>query len=236
MKFALLSDIHGNVEALKAVVNAAQDESVSGFLIAGDIIGYYFRTNEVLNLISSINAKVIRGNHEDLFEEWLQDKEKRIDLQKKYGNSFLYNQDRLSKEQKKYLKELPVKIEEIINGKTVLVCHGSPWDSNEYVYPDCAPEKTSRFFAQNKDLVVFGHTHYPVLWEKKRQIVVNPGSVGQPRDRKGGACWALWDSESHTVSLHRTFYDVEPVLQDCRDFSPETSYLINILTMQKGGA
>ena len=230
MKYAILSDIHGNVEALKPVVSAAQAEGVDAFVIAGDFMGYYFRTDEVLDILKGLKIISVRGNHEDMFAEWRNSPEKRPVLEKKYGRSFSLNAERLTQEQQESLLTMPVQSEATLHGQSVLVCHGSPWDHDEYVYPDAGPDAIERMFGYQKDILIMGHTHYPALWEKDGKFVINPGSVGQTRDRKGGACWALWDSAEKTVSLRREQYDVSKVIQDCMNFSPETPYLSDVLT------
>lgn len=230
MKYAILSDIHGNVEALKPVVASAKAENVAAFLIAGDFIGYYFRTDEVIDALDGLDIISIRGNHEDMFALWKNNPEKRPALEKKYGLSFSRNLDRLTPGQQDFLMNLPVEKEMTLDGQSVLMCHGSPWDHDEYVYPDSNHDIIERMFAYEKDILIMGHTHYPALWEKNGRYIINPGSVGQTRDRKGGACWALWDTAQKTVSLRREKYDVSKVVQDCVNFSPETPYLRDVLT------
>ena len=94
----------------------------------------------------------------------------------------------------------------------------------------------AKFAAEGQDLVVFGHSHYPVLWREGGCIVVNPGSVGQPRDRRPGACWALWDTASHAVTLHRESYDAAPLIAEARRRDPQLPYLWKVLTRTEGAA
>lgn len=230
MKYAILSDIHGNVEALRPIVSSAQAENVDAFLIAGDFMGYYFRLDEVLDILRNFQVHAIRGNHEDIFSIWLNNPEKRPDLEKKYGQSFSRNIKNLTQSQLDTLINMPVQYNGILNSQSVLMCHGSPWDHDKYIYPDAPEDIINRLFGYGKDLLIMGHSHYPAVWEKDGKYIVNPGSVGQPRDRKGGACWALWDSGQRKIFLRREHYDVSAVVQDCLQFSPDTTYLREVLT------
>lgn len=233
MKCALLSDIHANVEALRAVLAAAKKEGVERYLIAGDLMGYYYRLPEVMEALRPLKIDIIRGNHEDMYLEWENSPEGRPALEHKYGISFALNQENLSPADRALLKDLPVSLEIEIEGRQVLVCHGTPWDHDQYAYPDAPSEIVDRFFSYGKDIVIYGHTHYPVVWSRDGRIVVNPGSVGQPRDRKGGACWALWDTEEQRVTLRRESYDVEAVIADCERYNPDLAYMKNILSNPK---
>jgi len=79
-------------------------------------------------------------------------------------------------------------------------------------------------------LVVYGHTHYPVVWQDGETTVVNPGSVGQPRDGTPGACWAMWDTVDLSVTLKRENYDSSKVQTEARRRDPALPYLADILT------
>ncbi len=230
MKYAILSDIHGNAEALKSVVAIASAEGVSVFLIAGDFMGYYYRLDKVLDILKDFQVYAIRGNHEDMFVDWLNNPSKRVELERKYGQSFSRNYQILTKEQLNSLTGLPIQFEAVLSGQSVLMCHGTPWEHDEYIYPDAPIDIINRIFDYNKDILIMGHSHYPVIWERDGRYIINPGSVGQPRDRKGGACWALWDSEKKSAALRREKYDVSAVVDDCNLFNPEIAYLKDVLT------
>jgi predicted phosphodiesterase len=111
----------------------------------------------------------------------------------------------------------------------VLLCHGSPWDPDEYVYPDASAEVRERVVAEGQDLVVFGHTHHQLLWDFDLAKAVNPGSVGQRRDRSLGACWASWDTGSNKIVLRREPYDPAKLIAECRQRDPHLPYLADVL-------
>ena len=93
-----------------------------------------------------------------------------------------------------------------------------------------------KLFAYDANIVIMGHSHYPFVWQQEDKIVMNPGSVGQQRDRILGACWALWNSETHEVNLRREAYDVSPVQKQTEQFDPDKAYLKTVLTRTKDDA
>lgn len=225
MKVALLADIHGNMHALRVVIEAASNENVELYLIVGDFVGYYYQTAQILKQLEKIDYIAVRGNHEDLYRRWINEPNCRSEIKQKYGSSFCMCQNLdLDK-----IINLPKQKQLIVANKNVLLCHGSPWDHDEYLYPDAKPEIIERLFSYHADIVVFGHTHYPVVWKKVGNIVVNPGSVGQPRDYKPGACWALWNTDLHTVELRREQYDTSELISECKKYDPELEYLQDVL-------
>ena len=113
----------------------------------------------------------------------------------------------------------------------ILLCHGSPLDENIYIYPDADESVVNKMFEYNSDfdVLVYGHTHYPVIWERGNKKIVNPGSVGQPRNRKPGAAWALWDTTKNDIEFFRESYDVSPVVKMCKKIDPKIKYLSKVL-------
>jgi len=232
MKVGLLSDIHGNADALLAVLSAARREMVESLIIAGDFVGYYYAIDRVLEILQGWPFSAVRGNHEDMLQAWLSGGD-RAAIKGKYGSALEEAVRRLPRESIEWLLALPRNRAVVVDGKRCYICHGSPRATDEYIYPDALKEKSDILFEQNADLVVFGHTHRPLIWSRSGTIVVNPGSVGQPRDYQPGACWALWDTASHSVELRRESYDMQPVLAEAMARDPELDYLVNVLTRVK---
>ncbi len=228
MKVALLADIHGNAHALEAVLTAAQHHGVDKLLIAGDLVGYYYDIDQVLDLLTGWDWQAVQGNHERMLGQWL-DGEGRSEIKAKYGSGLFEAERRLTYQQLEQLIYLPAMLEQELSGKRLLLCHGSPWDTDCYIYPDAAPEIIGKFFALDRDLVVFGHTHYPMLLQQGDQLAVNPGSVGQPRDRVFGACWALWESDTGKVTLMREQYDPAALIDMVKRIDPQITYLRDVL-------
>ena len=228
MKIALLSDIHANSDALLSVLNEAKSESVASLIITGDFVDYYYNAKQVFALLSEWDYVAISGNHEEILLNWKNNKYREF-IKNRFGSGIKTAYETLSKERIKWLTTLPERKEVVIDNKKVLLCHGSPWNRDEYIYPNCTDKIKEKLFSQNYDLITYGHTHYPALHKYNNQIVVNPGSVGQPRDRKSGACWALWDTKTHTVSLKRTNYNTDAVIAQCKANDPNLEYLWQVL-------
>jgi predicted phosphodiesterase len=111
----------------------------------------------------------------------------------------------------------------------VLLCHGSPLKTDEYVYPNASIETRSNLVSPTHDLVVYGHTHHPVVWENAGKIIVNPGSIGQQRNGVLGAHWALWETKSHSISFHVSPYASSELIDECRTRDPQLTYLADVL-------
>jgi putative phosphoesterase len=228
MKVALLSDIHANSDALKSVLDEARNLGVSSLIIAGDFVGYYYNAQEVMSLLSSWKLIAVSGNHERMLSDWVQGKNHKKIITR-YGSGIESASKTLTDDSINWLINLPKNKEFSIDGKTIFLCHGSPWNEDEYLYPDCHKGKIDKVLSYGKDLVIYGHTHYPVVHSYNHQVIVNPGSVGQSRDGRPGACWALWDTKENKIFLKRTNYDVNNLRNQCKYNDPAITYLREVL-------
>lgn len=229
MKLGLLGDIHGNDRALNAVLAAASLAGVEILLITGDLVGYYDAPGKAMDLLRSWDKHMVRGNHEDMLAIARSDPEFLGRVEEKYGTGLRTAIDELTRQQIDDLCNLPHPLDLTINEIRILLCHGAPWDVDLYVYPDAAPELLQRCANQDFDIVVMGHTHYPMCQKIGRTLLVNPGSVGQPRNRKPGAHWALFDTVSREISLRCEAYDASALIADAKRRNPKLSYLANVL-------
>lgn len=229
MKLALLGDIHGNADALHAVLEAARGLGVEHLLVTGDLVGYYFAPARVLELLAPWRHHVVRGNHEDMLAEARADSQAAEAIRKRYGPGIDVALAQLSSEQVEQLCTLPHPLMLDMDGCRILLCHGAPWDVDQYVYPDAAAELVERCGQQAADFVVLGHTHYPMLKALGGTKVVNPGSVGQQRNRQPGAHWALLDTATRELTFRVEPYDTAPLAQQCRQRYPQMPYLADVL-------
>lgn len=181
MKYVVFSDIHGNLLALNKMLDETSGR-YDGYIFCGDVMGYYNHPAEVIDLMQTMpNLMAVRGNHDADYIG-----QKRCDLlYKKYGSSY---RTKLTSCQLDYLKSLPEKIEKKINGKNICVFHGTP---NDYLNGRCYP--TNKDFASyHEGITFFGHTHYRMIRLVNGKCIINPGSLGQPRDGKGFS-YAIYD-------------------------------------------
>jgi putative phosphoesterase len=230
VKLGLLGDVHGNDRALSAVLKAASKAKVDKLLVTGDLVGYYFSPSQVLNLLNDWDCYIVSGNHEVMLARSRSNPDYLAEVSKRYGTGLQVALEQLDTQQLDRLCGLPHPLELDFDGVRILLCHGSPWDLNHYIYPDSAESAMEFAELVKYDLIVTGHTHYPMLFDETECILVNPGSVGQPRDRILGACWALFDTESRCVELHREEYDSSELVRECQFRHPELPFLSEVLT------
>lgn len=226
MQYLLLSDLHANKEALEAVIADAGERypTVDKAVCLGDVVGYGADPEAVLNRIRSLTDTIIRGNHDKAVSmgenlEWFNPAAR---------DATYWTLNQLQSESVDFLRELP-KGPMLVNG--FQICHGSPVDEDEYLITDGDVQGISR--KVDVGVTFFGHTHIqggfrilkgmvsrlprPSMEESMETIeledeayyLLNPGSVGQPRDHDSRAAYSVYDSESRLCHMHRVPYDIE---------------------------
>ena len=190
MILGLLGDIHGNHLALEAVLESAKIRQVEKLLITGDVVGYYYKPKEVLNLLKEWDIELVRGNHEDMLERAISDSSYLTEIGKKYGSGLRVAIEEFDIKTLKFFRNLKQKIVIKWPNLDIMLCHGSPWQTSQYVYPDVNEDVLNKYLEFEADVFVQGHTHYPLFKKIKEKLIINPGSVGQPRNGAKGANWA----------------------------------------------
>lgn len=229
MKLALLGDIHGNHLALQAVLAAAFSSGVEKLLVTGDLVGYYYAPLQVLELLRPWDRHVVRGNHDDMLNAARTDPAFLAQVDARYGTGLRIAIEQLGEQQLDALCNLPHPLELVINGCKIMLCHGAPWDNDQYVYSDAQPELLERCAVPEFDLVVLGHSHYPMQKKIGKTLVVNPGSVGQTRNRQPGAHWAIFDTTSQNLQFRQEQYDSSALVRESQQRHPELPYLAEVL-------
>lgn len=207
MKIGLVADIHANLAALEAVLDRLN--GVDLLICAGDMVGYYHKPNEVCSLIRERAAVVVGGNHDAYVAGQMEPNAERRDA---YRTD--WTRTHLLPENLTWLASLPDEQTLAIDGVSMQVRHASPWDRETYLYPD-SPRLADIDLPEGHILVV-GHTHHPMKVVRGRGLVVNPGSVGQPRDWKPAASYAILDTTTGDIAFHRAEYDVAAVQNGLR--------------------
>lgn len=230
MKIAILSDIHGNSVALKAVLEEARCYQIQKLILLGDYVGYYYHPKDVLDLLEEWDVEMIAGNHDGM--TFLKGK-KLDEVKQKFGSGIEVAKKTLSKEQLALLLKLPETKKIKIDGLSILLAHGSPQSNEEYVYPDASINVLRRCVQKDIDFVLLGHTHHAFVLRIEKTLIVNPGSVGQSRDLGVSSSWAILDTMNGAIIPVRTRYDVDDVLAEAKKNDPNIPYLQNIL--KRGG-
>ena len=229
MKVAVISDLHANIHALRVVLEDLDKEGVSAILVAGDLIGYYYWPGQVLDLIMSDDRFIcVRGNHENILREVLISDEASTRYRKKYGSGYDACRQQLSKTQIEWLLSLPEETVVNLGGDRFHVGHGALGDTDEYLYPDASLDKLLDNYSDAK-YTIFGHTHYPFLHEHEGRNLLNPGSVGQPRDTGGLASYVVINTINNVIRFKRKAFDTKPVINAAREYDPSLGYLADIM-------
>lgn len=204
MRVGLLADVHANAPGLAAVLAELDRLGTAHVLVAGDLVGYYPYVNEVLDSLRARGCLCICGNHDAYLVGTL-----KVPAERWRAYNLDYSDRVILEHNREWLARQPFERRLEIDGTRILVCHGSPWRVDEYVYPD--DEDVARFGTVGADLIVMGHTHVPLVRRAGHALLVNPGSCGQPRDYNPMASYALYDTESRQVELRRVAYDTDAV-------------------------
>ena len=195
MKIAFISDIHSNYFYFKKVMLQIEKSNVDEIYCLGDMIGYYDKPDKVTELIINKNIKCIKGNHEKyLLGE--------IGYNKKNENIYrIENQRRtLSKENLNFLQSLPDSIEKKIDNKKFYLTHSLPNNTTSYIR---SIHDLDSINSKNYDYYCFGHTHIPLISFHYGLCVLNPGSIGQPRDYTQKPSFIIVNTENQSCELYK---------------------------------
>lgn len=232
MRIAILSDIHANASALNAVLRSSHCLSADVLMIAGDFVGYYFEPKAVLQLLKSYKKTIfmVRGNHEEKLFRAKKSVKELEKISSKYGPGIQIALEQLTDSEVSWLARLPHPLEINKFEYSILLSHGSPLNIDQYVYPNNSVQDILQSLSKIPDVLIMGHTHYPLVEKVDGCLVINPGSVGQPRNRIPGAHWALLDTSTMSVDSFVEPYDLFVLQQSCLKIAPEFPYLCEVLT------
>jgi predicted phosphodiesterase len=225
MKIGIFSDIHGNRFAFEKIYRELKKESCDMHLFLGDVCGYYYQQDEIMDILEDIpHLAAIQGNHDALFLECLGDEQKLKKYTRTYGLSFEAFKETITPRHLAFLRALPREFH--LKEEGLAAFHGSPWNPlQEYIYPDSNLE---RFEGLPFNAVFLGHTHYPMDIRLQGIRVINPGSAGQPRNG-GWPTFALYDTRARTLEIKSVPYPVDLMMAEITRRKDNNPYLIHIL-------
>jgi predicted phosphodiesterase len=220
MRTAVIADIHANLEALQAVMARIEVLGADEIVCLGDIVGYNANPNECLDIIRSRNIKCVLGNH-DVCAAGLEEPDGFNPIARR---AVLWTRTELTDENKLFLRSLPRERQE----KDLFFFHGSIHDTNRYIlYMGDAAENFTLLEGMGRFLRIgfFGHTHVRAMLNYARgrvsvehssdqrlvdenRYLINPGSVGQPRDGDPRASFLVYDDDNQRVMFSRVEYDI----------------------------
>jgi putative phosphoesterase len=232
MLIGLLGDIHGNALALSAVLNAAHRSRIDTLCLTGDFVGYYYEPDDIFKMLSAWKIYAVRGNHEDMLLECIKNPIAAEQYRIRYGSGLSAAIRLLKPPDFDFIKSLPRSLRLEFDGKSVLLAHGAPWDTDCYLYQDAEPNLWDKVAASSDDFVILGHTHQRIAKHIGKSLVINPGSVGQSRDRRPGAAWAVLDTVSGWYEHRTETYDIVHVINQAQSKDPHLPYLWEVLSRQ----
>lgn len=229
MRYGILSDIHGNLEALDAVLEAMAGERIGHYLCLGDIVGYGASPNACLDRVTGLTTDVIAGNHDHAAIGKLD-----ISTFNPYAaEAAQWTRRQLTPDGRRYLGGLPY----VRRNDDLFIVHASPARPEEWTYLTSPWQADEAFetLPAGVALCTLGHTHTPMIFEKRNaeerskpipptalelasehRYIVNVGSVGQPRDGDPRAAYCVYDSEMKQIEIKRVPYDLESAQRKIR--------------------
>ncbi|MEN6374680.1 MAG: metallophosphoesterase family protein [Smithella sp.] len=226
MKICAFADIHGNGSAFDAALGGILSEQADINVFLGDLCGYYYDQLEIYyRLLAIPNLIAIRGNHDSLFIDIYNGNEgTRQNYLSRYGKSMEKLLQSDCHELVSWLSTLPDSITWQSSG--VCCCHGSPWAPMDgYVYPDTPMEP---FATLNSSVFILGNTHYPMSRRIGEKMIINPGSLGQPR-HGGWPSYAVIDLPSGKVVFREVRYDMARLHCQIEEAKETKLYLKEVL-------
>ena len=218
MRYGIISDIHANLEALQTALTDINVLNVDQVVCLGDIVGYGANPNECLDIIRDKCEIVILGNHDNVAIG----REEPENYNQYALHSIEWTKNNLTQDNKKFIQSLPYMFEE----NNILFVHASPKSPADWAYVTSLDDAVDSFDFFSQEVCFIGHTHCPVIIIKENdqnfqviedsiykiqegeQLLVNVGSVGQPRDRDNRLSFCIYDTEKKIVELFRREYNI----------------------------
>jgi len=217
MKYAILSDIHGNLEALETVLAHARENGCEKYVCGGDVVGYNANPSECMAIVQEMGMPCVKGNH----DEYVADED--LDLSTfnpVAAEAVLWTREQLSAAQLKWLGQL--RYLRLVDSFSVV--HATMDGPHGWGYVMTKMDAAASFTYQTTPVCFHGHTHVPVAFtegldisgdfydsikvEPGKRYFINVGSVGQPRDGDSRAAYVIYDTKNAKIDLHRLDYDL----------------------------
>jgi len=216
MKYAIIADIHGNLDAFQVVLDDIKAQHATHIVCLGDIVGYNAQPKECLNIVRQMNIPCVKGNHDEYCST-----ENHLDgFNPHAAEAVHWTRQQLADEEKQWLRE-PKYSRMAANFTMVHATLDAPerWG---YVFDKLAA--AASFPYQNTQMCFFGHTHVPVAFmrdtvvrggtyskfkvDPAKKYFINVGAVGQPRDNNPKCAYVIYDMDAQTIELRRLDYDI----------------------------
>ena len=227
MNYLIFTDIHGNLEAFLALLKFIKKKKIDHYIFLGDLVGYGASPNEIIKEIQRLKPiSMIRGNHDKAVSQ--------LDSVQTFNPiaATAIHWTRQNIEQKNLNYLLRIKEGPLIVNDHITICHGAPFDEDHYIFGEF--DAAEAFLHFKTPLCFFGHTHFPFVYTERKNVVegtfltgnsneikiekdtrylINPGSIGQPRDRNPLASCAIYNSKTKKIKFYRLEYEMEKAMR-----------------------
>jgi len=217
MKFAILSDIHSNLEALKVVLDHAKQQECTHYVCLGDVVGYGPNPKECLAIVRALDCPVVMGNH----DEYCAGEMDLTGFNPMAADAIKWTRQQLTEEERTWLRNLKY----VRNIESFTMVHATLDLPERWAYVFDRLAAQSSFNYQHTPVCFNGHTHVPVAFvrgptgingglytkikiEVGRKYFINVGSIGQPRDRNPKSSYVIFDLDNNVIEIHRLDYDI----------------------------
>jgi predicted phosphodiesterase len=225
MKFAIIADIHANLEAFQAVLEHAKEQSCTNYAFLGDFVGYCADPKACIDIVRGMKAPCVKGNH----DEYCASNALLDGFNSKAAKVVEWTRRQLTVEDRQWLHDLPY----VLRLENFTIVHATLDNPQRWGYVFDNLAAASSLACQNTDVCFFGHTHVPVAFvrdtmvrggtfetlriERGKQYFVNSGAVGQPRDNNPKAAYVTYNVDDPLIELHRVAYDIATAKRKIRE-------------------
>lgn len=219
MKIGIISDIHSNAPALERVLEELQVLNVDQILCAGDLVGYYSFPNRVISLLRIARVDAVLGNH-----DWGILNGTPTNFNPYAKRALDWNRRELTEDHKAYLAALPKTQRKKLNGKELFISHGSPRNPiRDYIYESDIDRNfiNYSFDSDVPEVIILGQTHQPFVKRTNESLIINPGSVGQPRDEDPRASFGVLDMDTLETEIVRVEYNIDETIEKTVKYLPK---------------
>lgn len=216
MKFAIIADIHANLDAFQVVLDDCKKQQVTHYACLGDVVGYNANPKECLDIVRTMNMPCVKGNH----DEYCSSEQQLEGFNPAAAEAVNWTRKQLTEDDRQWLRDL--KYTRMVTNFTIVHATLDGPQRWGYVFDKLAA--AASFTYQNTSVCFFGHTHVPVAFMKDSMVrggtyskfkleagkkyFVNVGAVGQPRDNNPKAAYVVYDTLEATIELRRLDYDI----------------------------
>jgi predicted phosphodiesterase len=216
MKYAIIADIHGNLEAFQVVLEDIRVQRADQIVCLGDVVGYNANPKECLQIVRDLNLPCVKGNH----DEYCSSEDHLEGFNPHAADAVHWTRNQLNDEEKQWLRDL--KYSRMVDNFTIVHATLDAPERWGYVFDKLAA--AASFPYQNTQVCFFGHTHVPVAFmrdtvvrggtyskfkvDASKKYFINVGAVGQPRDNNPKCAYVIYDTTAATIEIRRLEYDI----------------------------